>query len=365
VSIEDERPVWSDTVDRELSSEGDIVGVVEELTRKIVNELRLKLGRTQRQYKTDLETYGIYLRARALLNARQAQVPKAIPLFEEVIRRDPSYAPARAALAVSQLERARAYPGVGSTALPPSDAIRLAEPLARRAFEIDPMLAEVHAAFGKIHSLSGRWAEAEKSFRHAIDLDPSVTSVYGDFVLFTLLPWGRVPEALSTMQAALVADPISLNARLILARTQIFSGLYDDALDNCKHVFQEDPDYQFADELCGLALMFKGQMAEALEMFSKRGARGTEHWIGYIHAKTGRRAEAEELALAAHNYDLPHRPAMIFAALGDKDRAFDALERLAALNPVRAAYYLSSPELATLHDDPRADILRRKLGFPR
>ena len=127
-------------------------------------------------------------------------------------------------------------------------------------------------------------------------------------------------------------------------------------------MLQQDPTYQFAEEICGLALMFKGRMAEALERFNKR-ADLNEHWIGYIYAKTGRRADA--LALAERNNHLPHRQAMIYAALADKDRAFEALDRLAALNGRRAALYLNSQELAALHDDPRAALLRRKLGFPR
>jgi tetratricopeptide (TPR) repeat protein len=210
--------------------------------------------------------------------------------------------------------------------------------------------------------LTGRWAEAEKSFRHAIDLQPNLTAIYGDFALSTLHPWGRFDEALRTMEDAVRADPLSLDARRVLARTQVAAGLFDDALINCKLILEQDPQYPFAEEICGLALMFKGQTDEALKLFNNR-AHLNEHWIGYIYAVTGRRAEAEELA--ARNVHLPHRPAMIYAALGDKDRAFEALERLAALNSRRAAYWLSLRELATLQNDPRAAVLRRKLGFPR
>jgi TolB-like protein/tetratricopeptide (TPR) repeat protein len=363
VSIGDDRPIWSKKFDRELTSEGDVVALVEELTRTIVNELRLNLGRTQRRYDTiDIKTHETYLRARALRERRLGEARKAIPLFEEVIRKDNAYAPALAALALTYGSLTTSYPDARNVSISPSEALARMEPLAQRAWEIDPMLAEVHAAFGAIHSLSGRWAEAERSFRHAIDLDPSVTAVYGDFVLNTLLPWGRADEAVSTMLEAVRVDPLSLDARRVLSRAQSFAGLYDDALDNCQRVVDQDPNYQFAEEICGISLMFKGRMDEALERFNKR-ADLNEQWIGYIYAKTGRRAEA--LALAERNYHLPHRPAIIYAALGDKDRAFEALERLAALNRCRAAFYLNSQELASLRDDPRTANLRQKLGFPR
>ncbi|HYN08968.1 MAG TPA: protein kinase [Vicinamibacterales bacterium] len=364
VSIEDDRPVWSDTVDRELSSEGDVVGVVEHLTRKIVNELRLKLGRTQRQYKTDIPTYEIFLRALALRDARFFETIKAIPLFEEVLRRDPSYAPALAALALAHGDRSRNYPDARGTATPPTEADTQAEPLALKALEIDPLLPEAHAAIGGIHARAGRWAQAEESYRRAISLQPNLTFLYGSFVFYALHPLGRLDEALSLMQDAVRADPLSPDARRLLGRVQISVGHFDDALANCTLVLEQDPKYPFAGEICGLALMFKGRTDEALAWFNKGGrADLNEHWIGYIYAVTGRRAEAE--ALAARNTHLPHRPAMIYAALGDKDRAFEALEALALVNPYRAAYYLSVRELATLHDDPRAAILRQKLSLPR
>jgi TolB-like protein len=69
-SVADGSALWSYTVDRELKSEGDVVAVTEELTRTIVNRLRLKLGPTQRRYDTDIPTLQMYLKARALRDAR-------------------------------------------------------------------------------------------------------------------------------------------------------------------------------------------------------------------------------------------------------------------------------------------------------
>ena len=363
VSIRDDRRIWTGRVDRQLSSEADVASVIEDLSRRIVNEFNLKLGRTRRQYRTtDIPTLELYLQARALRDARLFEAPKAIPLFEEVLRRDQSFAPALAALAVSHLSRASTYPNATGTAIPPAEASNAAEPLARRALDLDFTLGEAHAAVGYMHAAAGRWADAEASFRRAISFEPNVTALYGDFVLSTLLPLDRIDDAMDTMEEAVRVSPMSLDARRVLAHVQVAAGLYDEALANCRFVLGQNPDYQFAEEICGLALMFKGETAEALALFSKR-ANLNEHWIGYIYAITGRRADAE--AIADRNHHLPHRPAMIYAALGDKDRAFAALNRLAALNPHRAANYLSLRELASLRSDPRSAILRRKLGLPR
>jgi len=205
-----------------------------------------------------------------------------------------------------------------------------------------------------------RWLDAETAFRHAIRLDPTITAVYGDFVLSTLEPWGRLDEAIATLQAALEADPLSMDLRNVLARIQLSARQFDAALTNCGRVVAEDPDFPFAEEYCARALAATGRTDEALTLFNKRPSYN-EHGIGYVYAITGRRAEAE--LLAARNAHFPNRQAVIYAGLGDKDRAFEALERLAVQNPRRAGAYLSYPELSALRGDPRVQTLRRKLGF--
>ncbi len=371
VSVTEDRQLWSNKVERHLTSEGDVVGAVEEVTRTIVNKLRLKLPPTQRRYDIDIPTYETYLRARALRDARARKAREAIPLFEEVIRKDQSYAPALAALAATYGYLGFFYP---DASLPPiymphSEAVALAEPLAIKALEIDPMLAEAHAAMGFIHSYARRWADAEASFRRAIEYEPTRTAVYGDFVLSTLLPWGRLDESLSTMQKALQADPLSLDVRRVLAGVQISAGLYDDAIENCQRVLDEQPNFPIVALFRARALLFRGRRAEALDWFneyavSRKSAAGQGEGVkGWIYAITGQRAEAE--AIAARFAHFPQRQAEIYGFLGDYDRALEALERLAVLNPGRAGWHLSQPELASLRGDPRVEAFRRKLGFPQ
>jgi len=353
-------PVWTDTLTREVGSAGDLTDIFTEIARTIVNKLRLKLGPTQRRYGTDIATYVTYLRSRALRDMRLSKAREAIPLFEDVIRRDPSFAPAYAGLAATYGDLTMSWPNPDGFALAPHEALALMAPLTEKALEIDPMLAEAHVAKAYMHALALRWVDAEASFRHAIRLDPTITAVYGDFVLSTLEPWGRLEESIATLQAALEADPLSMDLRNVLSRIQLSAGQFDAALANCGRVVAEDPDFPFAEEYCARALAAKGRTDEALALFNKRPLYN-EHGIGYVYAITGRRAEAE--LLAARNAHLPNRQALIYAGLGDKDRAFEALERLALQNPRRAGAYLNYPELTALRGDPRVQTLRSKLGF--
>src|SRR6516164_11637601 len=94
VRASDDFPMWSGRYDRELT---DIFAIEDEISRAIVNSLRLKLGRGRRRYETSTEAYDLYLRARAQRGV------EGIRTFEQAIAKDPSFAPAYAGLAVAHL----------------------------------------------------------------------------------------------------------------------------------------------------------------------------------------------------------------------------------------------------------------------
>jgi serine/threonine-protein kinase len=361
-------PLWNDTLTREVRTAGDLTDVLAGIARTIVDEFGLTAGPIQRRYATTIGTYEKYLKARELRGARGWVARDAVALFEEVIREDPSFAPAQAALAATYGGLGVMYPAAnlsrspetaGDYTIPPGQAAALMRPLAEGALGIDPGLAEAHAAMGFTHALEHHWVDAEASFRRAIALDPTITAVYGDFVVSTLQPWGRLNEALATLEAALQADPLSLDLRRTLAHIQLLAGRHDDALQNCQRVVDANPDFPFAELICIRALLVKGRTADALDRINKHP---NLDYLSYFNAITGQRAAAE--AAAAKLAHLPYRQASLYTALGDMQRAVEAFERFAALNPTRAAGVLGDPELARLRREPRVEEFRRTLGFP-
>jgi hypothetical protein len=86
---------------------------------------------------------------------------------------------------------------------------------------------------------------------------------------------------------------------------------------------------------------------------------GDRGYLGYAYERAGRRVEAEKLAAAATS---PWQQAMIFAGLGDKDRTFEAAERMVPLGPVRIGRdVINLQEFALLRGDPR---VKTKVGLP-
>ncbi len=93
IRVRDDFPLWAGRYDRELT---DIFAIQDEVSRGIVNSLRLKLGRGRRRYETSVEAYDLYLRARALQIRGLPGDEESIGPFEEAIAKDRSFAPAYA-----------------------------------------------------------------------------------------------------------------------------------------------------------------------------------------------------------------------------------------------------------------------------
>jgi serine/threonine protein kinase/TolB-like protein len=206
VSIAGDVPLWAERYDRELK---DVFAIQDEISRAIVNKLRLTLGRGQRRYETNLEAYELYLKGHALAVRRNtSNAQKAAGLFEQVIASDPAFAPAYAGLV-----DAYAFMSMEIQGIPSETALSRMRPAAVKALEIDPLLAEAHAAMGLLLSRERDWTSAQTSFQRAIELNPTLTRTYTNYVTSTLIPLGRVDEAARLLEEALRADPLSLDVR--------------------------------------------------------------------------------------------------------------------------------------------------------
>jgi len=346
----------TDTREHRLSS---LENVSEEVALGIVNRLSLRPGRAQRQYEVDLDTYLMYLKARGLQARTFMKSDEAPMLYAEVVRRAPSYAPGWAGLASALGWNSRLRPpGEASTEL----ESRLAE-AAREAIRLAPDLAEAQSAVAGLHALRGDWEAAEQSFATAIELNPSLTEVHLDAAWLLLAPLGRFDHALELLETARDVKPLSLAVHRGLACLQVESGrpdLLDDSIRTSRWVLDQDPDIGWTEVCLGRALVLAGRPDEAEPIFRRR----LNYWpyLGYLYAVTGRRQLALELADA--HPEAPARQMLVFGGLGDKERAFRALEQIAAVNLWRAATWMQWPEVALLRDDARYVQIRRRLGLP-
>jgi eukaryotic-like serine/threonine-protein kinase len=354
VRVADDRPLWSSHFDRELK---DVFVIQEEISRSVIDELRLKLGRGQRRYATNLAAYELYLKASALVDPHTgAAVQQSIKLFEQVIARDPTFAPAYAGFVDAWATLSINHYGAAA-----DEAYARMRSAADKALQIDPLLAEAHAAKGIVLGRNREWADSEAAFGRALALNRNLSSIRIALAMNTLFPQGKLKDALQQLREALSRDPLPNDVRRHLVMLLVNTGRYDEAIDECRRVLATDPDDRHTRQVMARAMLHKGQTADAIAIFEKLGD-GSHHLRGYAYAVTGRRAEAE--ALLAQPPHHPARLVIILAGLRDKDRTFEALERMAAEKDPRVGWYITHPELAFIRDDPRMAAFRRRLGIP-
>ena len=198
-------------------------------------------------------------------------------------------------------------------------------------------------------------------FRRAIELDPNRSETREHFALYLLWPLDRTEEALRELRLAEKADPLSQLVRWLFASMLPSAGRYDEAARYAALAQNAS--------LLGRARYLEGKTAEAIQILEKAfqggvGIRpGSEirAYLGYAYARANRRKEAETLSVGTN----PFNQAVIFAGLGDKERALEAMERSTAAGPFRVGRQLTWPELAVIRNDPRMKALRKKLGLPQ
>jgi TolB-like protein/tetratricopeptide (TPR) repeat protein len=348
--------LWTDSVEADV---GGVFGVRDRITRGILNRLGVTRAPAQRHYNVSAQAYGLYLTARALVSRRGVQsAQKAVDYFQQVIAVDPAFAPAYAGLA-----DAYAYMSLPTyQGMPVSTAQGLMRTAALKALELDPDLAEAHAAMGVVYARDLDWASSERHFQQAVSLNPSLSQVYTSYSFFMLRPMHKFEEAEQLLKGALQTDPLSLDVWRETAELHFTVGRYDEAIDLLQRVRAVDPQLLDAAVVLARTLACGGRVEEALSLYDSLPEGGPPQYRAYAYVKAGRRADAERLAV--ENAQYPYRAAIIYAALGDRDRAFEALGRTAEREPQRVPLLLTWPEMAPLRDDSRFAAVRKRFGLP-
>jgi TolB-like protein len=209
--------LWSENYDRELT---DIFAIQEEIAQAIAVSLRVPLGLRQGESlvpsrATNLDTYQDYLRAKALVRQRGRPEPgpltEATQLLEQVVARDPEYAPAWALLGLAYALSPAYSPGRFNSS---TDELRRvveasfqkAEAAAERAIRLAPNSADGYAALAYVRMFRGRFVEAENLSKQALSLDLANPDAL-NFYSVLLMTAGRMREALPLRQRLRALEP--------------------------------------------------------------------------------------------------------------------------------------------------------------
>lgn len=340
------------------------------MSAKVIEALELKSGGRplpQKNYTQNNEAFELYLKAEY---ARQKSTPAAsaesIDLYGRAIAIDPNYALAYQGLSLAY----RSAPAYG--VMPPPEAFPKAKEAAQKALALDPSLSSSYVSLASVKSVyDWDFAGAEQEFKRAIQLGPNNSEAhfsYGNF----LAAMGRTDEALTEFRSALQTDPLSLNILTNIGWTLYLAGKYEEAAAQITMVINRDPTFARAYLNLGEILLEQGKTEEAIEAYKNIRELSQDPLadmaLGHAYAVAGRRAEAEKMAAeleekVRNKQVSPFLPAVIYAGLNDKDKAFYWLERAYQERSNWLTLIKVGRRMKNLHGDPRFDDLLKRVGF--
>jgi eukaryotic-like serine/threonine-protein kinase len=370
VDVQKNSVIWTEQYQRKQS---DLVSLQSEIARDVSTKLKAKLSGAEETKVTksataNPEAYQAYLKGRYYWNRRTTEnIRKAIEQFKSATDRDPNYALAYAGLADCYAVL-HEYAGT-----PTSETAPEAKAYAERALAIDAQLAEPHATLGSINELLWQFAESEKEYKLAIELNPNYPTTYHWYsILLKVL--GRYDEAAVAIKRAQELDPLSGVIAVNISRLYQLQNNHAASIENSLKIIELDPSFGPAYEYLALSYLKQGKPAEAIAAAEKAAELNNRSGIvlgdlGYVYAATGKRAEAIAVIKELEGkYERKEAIGQFIAAaymgLGDKDKAFEWLEKDLQVRNGKLAEVRWQIQFEPLRDDPRFKDLLKRMGLP-
>jgi TolB-like protein len=361
--------LWGEQYDRELSNVLEIqMGIAEQIAQKLRAKLPGKQPpRSPTHYAQNAQAYQLYLKGRYYWHKNTEQgYTEAINYFKQAIEIDSNYALAYSGLADSYA--LRDYYGL----FPPWEMMPMAKASAMRALAIDEQLAEAHTSLACVRMLyEYDWAEAESEFKLAAELNPKYVNAH-QWYSRLLLAISQFDRSLAEVKMALEIEPFDLGNNLQLGWYLFYTRQYEQAAAQCKETINLHPNSWAAHLLLGMAYEQLDEFPATLSELQT--AHRLEHTplvlgvLGHAYGIAGQEDEARkvlrELSLSAkERYVPPYSYALIHTALGEKDLAFEWLEKAYEYRNEWLVWLKVDPELDDLRSDPRFTKLVKRIGL--
>jgi serine/threonine-protein kinase len=293
---------------------------------------------------------------------------EGIKYFEEAIALDPTYALAYTGLADSYSLH------IDYRNVPVHEGHEKAKFYARKAIAVDDSLAEAHASLAwSLFIYDWDWKGAAREFRRAIELDPRYAAAH-QWYAFELASQGKFDEALLQAHTAQENDPASVSVRRSLGYCYLYARKYEQARYHLDRAIAMNPTAEESYRIQGLILTLEKHfpaaervLREALALAPECGTY-TKVTLGYSLAAAGDPSYARQIAAELEekkktDYVSPVELAIIYIALGDKEKALDWTDRAIDERRGWAAYLRVHPIVDPLRTEPRFDALVERMKF--
>jgi Tfp pilus assembly protein PilF len=344
----------------------------EELGREISGQLRLRLSGEQQEalgkrHTKDPEAYQEYLKGLYFWNKRTAaSLRTALEHFNAAIARDPNFA--LAYIGLSECYRLLPY----VSAEPRRESMPKLWAAAKRALQLDESLGEAHVALASYRGAEWDWAGLFQECERGLQLNPAYATGH-QLCGVWLMCVGRFDEAIAELKRAQELDPVSLPISANVGMVYHYARRYDEALEHYRKMVALDANY-------GLGRVYLGELHIARSAFPEavaelraavqimQGSPLATASLALAYARSGDRTAAqalleEMLAERARGYYPASRIALVQMGLGDKDRAFEWLQRALEEKDLGMVFLKTNPLFDPLRPDPRFAGLLRQMNL--
>jgi TolB-like protein len=352
--------IWSETYEREMHG---IFTLQDEITRSIVDTLKLKLAISPSRPSRSTAAYDAYLEGLVYSDKNtEPELRKSLEFFQRALEQDPKFSRAWTGIAKAWLWLADAF-------VPPLEAYPKVRDAAVKALQLNDQEAEAHVYLAESKRiLDWDLDGAEAEFNRAVEIEPNSTpSNY--FIAAFYAARGDRDQALTYLQRTSKLDPASLWVNNFACELYRYFGLFEEAMAAGQRALQLDPTFAHYGEP-SLAALYRemGRFDEAIELYEK--AREFTGRPGFGLAITYARMNLREEALETLNAAVDgwgYRPgdaiAHVHVTLGAHDDAIRELEhaceqRSSSLHGVGIA-----PEFVPLRSDKRFRSILQRIGL--
>jgi len=327
--------MWAERYDRELK---DVFEVQDEIARSISQALRIRLSPQEekalaRKPTENAQAYDYYLRGRQFFHQfRRKSFDFARQMFARAIVIDPQYA--------------RAFAGVADCCSflymywdSSEDNLNEAEAASRKALELDPELAEAHAASGVAFSLRKDFVNAQKEFEKAIQLDPKLYEAYYFYARTTFLR-GDLAKAAELCEEASRLNPDDYQVVSILVMVYHGPGWHTESKASERRALQ----------LTEKHIELHPDDARALYLGAGTLARMGDHARSFEWAQRALAIDPEETSVL-------YNVACVYALLGRTEEAIGCLSKVMEHGIFFKNWAAKDSDLDALRSDPRFNAL--------
>jgi serine/threonine protein kinase/Tfp pilus assembly protein PilF len=362
INATDDEYLWAEEYERGFS---DILGLQSEIAQTIAGQVQVELAPQEKtQFAStrsiNPQTYELYLKGKYQVNKLTPDgIEKGLQYLHEAAEKDPDEPLVYAGMA-------SVYGLIAHTTSPTPEKYERSRQAALKALELDENLAEAHLelALTQVYYDQDR-ERAEKSYRRALSLNPSLAYAHTHYGWF-LQMMGKVDEAILEMNRAQELDPLDPLYPSWLGWMYWWEGEYDKSIAEAKKALELNPDFPIGLFVLGNAYADKGMFEQAIEAGKKASMidPGRRWALGITYGKAGQKDEALAIAAELERSVSNHgtwKLALIYAALGDKDKTFYWLNEAYQRRAPYIQWFIRDSNFDSLKDDPRYKDLAQRL----